>query len=201
MRKPTINEILVAGISTIALSLLVGLRFDAVLAGGQGYVPHGSAQLVRSLQPEGCAASSVVKRGEYLETCDGQFTEYALGDVKIALDENTEVVLQDGRNGQVAITLIQGRIVVHGPVTVHVRQTDIGVRGTTTLVHYSWLYQLDISPIAGDFTVYREGTSTAYSSATSVDTAQPYDQTKTDVDFSLTSESVARFYTWALESS
>lgn len=142
---------------------------------------------------------NLIERGEYLETCDGQFSIYTLGDATVTLDENTEAVFTDGREGQLAITLIQGRMVVDGPVTVHVRQTDITVNGKATLVHYSWLYQLDVHPFNGDFTHTRKGESITYTSAVSADTAAPYEQTKTDIDFNLTSESVSRFYTWALE--
>ncbi len=130
-------------IGVIAITLLTGNRFDALWAGGSGYLAHQAAT----------ANDVEYKRGETISTSEGEILNVKFGDVTIWMDENTEVKLIDGRTESLEINVVQGRVVIIGSITISTREIKTVASGATSLVHYSWLDELEIVSIEGSVTV------------------------------------------------
>jgi hypothetical protein len=116
----------------LAAALLVGNRFDARWAGGDGYAVH---QLATSQE-------QVWKRGELISSEDT--STFTLGNATVYLDDKTEIKLIDGREGDEMIQLIQGRVYVDGEIGIIVREVTTYSPGTISVVHYSWLDEIDV---------------------------------------------------------
>jgi hypothetical protein len=116
----------------IAAALLVGNRFDARWAGGDGYQEHQIA----------IGPHIIRERGEVISSDEA--TYFTFGDAVIHIDENTEVKLIDGREGHETIQLIQGRVLVGGDIDITVREVTISSTEATSVVHYSWLDEIDV---------------------------------------------------------
>ncbi|MFA6130678.1 MAG: hypothetical protein WC730_00220 [Patescibacteria group bacterium] len=128
-------------LASIGSILLVGNRLNATFAGGEGLLTHACAQ----------ADEKMYCRGDDIST----FTESSplhlvLGTADIWLDENTELEIIDGREGQETVNLLQGRMVVDGELMIATREILTTVSGTTSMVHYSWLNELEIAAIDGE---------------------------------------------------
>lgn len=120
----------ISTIILIAAALLVGNRFDARFAGGDGYENHQVAM----------SQNTIWQRGEIVS--DAEFVTF--GPATIWLDTGTEIKLIDGRDGKETIQLIQGRIYIEGEVDVTVRELTMEAQERMSLVHYSWLDEIDI---------------------------------------------------------
>ncbi len=124
--------IYVITIIILAAALLVGNRFDARWAGGDGYQVHQMA----------ISEGQAWERGRAISSSD--VDQFTLGEATIYLDENTQVKLIDGREGSETIQLIQGRIYVIGALDITVREVTIRAVDKLSIVHYSWLDEIDI---------------------------------------------------------
>lgn len=82
------------------------------------------------------------------------------GEVKIWLDERTEVKLIDARAGRLTVDVLQGRIIATGPLTVTTREVKTIVDSPTSFVHYSWLNKIEVATINGD--AYEQSTLPPY---------------------------------------
>mgnify|MGYP003888565241 CR=1 FL=1 len=145
-------------VSTIVLSALlvavvgvylVGSRLEARFAGGQGQIEACGAE---AINPPGAS----IKRGELMSSSTDAFAQFQLCDgTMLYLDSNTQMKLAQYRNPkaqtETQLELIQGRVIVDGLADVRTRNTVVAVGGAgCEFVHYSWLDELDVTPLATD---------------------------------------------------
>jgi len=168
-------------------TLLIGYRFDALWAGGQGISPHQLA----------VTADRDYKRGEIIETGDDEWLPVRFGNVDLWLSENTQVKLIDGRVNNLTVNVLQGRIVVNGPITIEVREIDIQVDGLATYVHYSWLDEAEIVNIAGSVLVEREDRIIQVDQGLKTTTLAPFSEEV--IQFDPETSEAADFYAQALQ--
>lgn len=179
MLQNKFNITLILVIAVISTVMLVGVRFGAVWAGGEGYVKHQQATYSDNVQ------TTYFKRGELISTMpdakplpgyDSVFMlRISFGDATIWLDESTEVKLINGIPGEETIQVLQGRVVVDGPLTIEVRELDLEINGTVSFVHYSWLDEIEIAVIQGEAMLTRpDQRETLTDTALKTTTLQPY---------------------------
>ncbi|MFZ2682195.1 MAG: FecR domain-containing protein [Patescibacteria group bacterium] len=138
---------LAAAFVTLVTVLLVSQTFDTKWLGGLGPVPV-------------CAATDMTdpaktfERGAILQTGTDGYAKYRLCDGTIVyFDHDTQVKLTQYRQPEAQtetqLTLIQGRIIVDGVADIQTRNTRVSTRGAgCELVHYSWLDQVDVTPLS-----------------------------------------------------
>jgi len=172
----------------IAFVLLIGYRFDALWAGGTGFEGHQTA----------IANGIEYQRGETISTEVGQVLEVTFGSTTLWLDENTEVKLVDGREDFLTVTIVQGRMVVIGDIAITVREMAVNIAGTASIVHYSWLDQLDVACLDGGVGIITDETVEHLEGgeARRIDTFSPYFSEW--MEFDASSSSAASFYEQAL---
>ena len=177
------TKIVAIVIAITAATLLVGQRFQASWAGGGGLQQH---------TPVTTPNGQIYHRGETVRA--EQASQFSLGESTVYLDENTQVKIINSINGQETMNVIQGRVVVQGPVTIKVREVDVGLNGTTSFVHYSWLDEVDILNIDGTVTVHAEETerTLAPGEGARMNTIPPYTFLLSTLD--LEASSAAGFY-------
>lgn len=148
--------ILIAGIST---ALLVGARFDAKWAGGEGYLPQQTA-----IVPAFDGNCATYERGEIISTfdlpedaegvCSKTPYHVLLDDATfINLDPRTEVKLIDLRSGHIVIDVIQGHITGSGNFTIQTRNMRTSVNGGIAFTHYSWENKTEAVSTSGHFDI------------------------------------------------
>lgn len=194
--------LLLGGIVTV---LLIGLRFDATWAGGDGYKTGATFLPVETVTPEGEPANSglaELTRGETLETGPymRQFKTYGYNEpCSIWLDQNTTVVLADTTEDNVTFSLITGRVVVKCKAAITAREARVDVDGVATAVNYSWLHTLDAALVdgTGTYTLGEQHGDLNHDTAVSMDTI---DNTKpiSTTGFTPSASAAATFYDWAL---
>ena len=131
------NKILAVGIVLLSAALLLGARFDATWAGGTGE-RHA---LVTT--PGG----ATYERGEIISWEDTD--QFLIGYATVFLDEGTEVKIVSSVKNKEVITVVQGRVLIWGPLVVETREVDVAVSSVTSIVHYSWLDEIEVMNIAG----------------------------------------------------
>ena len=91
-------------------------------------------------------------RGETISSFDNNTPMEIIfgGEVRIWLDERTEIKLIDGREGSLTIDVLQGRIVATGPLTISTRDIKTVISSPTSFVHYSWLNKIEVATIDGE---------------------------------------------------
>ncbi len=96
-------------------------------------------------------------RGEVIASGDA-FSDFEIGGSFVHLDRNTEVELVNTLDGEEAISLVQGRIVVNGDLNTHVRDLRVSSQGIVSIVHYSWLDEMDVHAMSKEsiFDLYAE---------------------------------------------
>jgi hypothetical protein len=123
---------------------LVGARLEASWAGGHGRV-------------EACPATNlgtglVIPRGGVLASTADEFAKFELCDGStFYLDKNTQLRLDRyfvSPAQPTQLTLLQGRVIVDGVVDVKTRNLTFAASSGCELVHYSWLDQVDLTPLA-----------------------------------------------------
>lgn len=138
--------ILASFIAVLMCVVLVGQRLDAKWAGGIGHVDPCPAT---SLEPGG----STIVRGQIMSSPTDTFAKYQLCDgTMLYLDSNTQIRLSQYQNPLASqntqLELIQGRVIVDGLADVRARNTVISMTGAgCELVHYSWLDEIDVTPL------------------------------------------------------
>lgn len=176
---------LIALIAIISTTMLIGARFDAIWAGGEGYKAHQRAYV----------GAVEYRRGETIESTD-TWLKLTFANTTIWMDQDTQVKLIDGRTDQETIQVLQGRVVVEGDLTIEVRALDLEISGVTSFVHYSWLNEIDIANISGTTRLTREDRSELIERALKTTTLPPY--TDESISFEPNQSSAAEFYNWAL---
>ena len=119
------NTILIVTIVVLSTALLVGLRFDAQWAGGDGYSSQGVA-VVDGID---------YQRGETISTGENEWLEVTIGPNTVWMYENTELKLIDLSEDNLELTVVQGRIVLYGRVTMRIRDNTELLDGLSSYVH------------------------------------------------------------------
>jgi hypothetical protein len=175
--------------------LIIGRHFDARWAGGEGFEEASSVITIVDEKEipdvDVCAAVDVSR--ENILTCSKERKQVRFGASTIWMDENTELVVANRSVGAEALTFYTGRIVVHGPLTLHVRERIFVVSGVATLVHYGWMNRCDVFAIEGD--IVESSTVIASGSALRFDTLAPYDASET-IDAEYAKGGAIPFYAW-----
>jgi len=186
--KKSITFALAGLVGIISVSLLIGNRFDASWAGGDGYLAHQVAT----------AEGVEYERGETVTTSEGEWLEIVFGDASFWMDENTEVKLVDGREDSLEINVVQGRVVVIGSMTIKTREVATLIDGVAAVVHYSWLDELEVANVFGSVDVATPETASILPEGVMlrIDTLSPYEFT--DDYFVPEDSSAYEFYTEAL---
>ena len=175
----------------ISATLVIGRHFDASWAGGEGWLPSSKVMIVEQSSPSSDIGCEPVDESRQNILSCGSMMEVAFGVSNVWLEEKTALVVADDRQGKETLTLHGGRIVVTGPVIIHVRNLAFSTTGAMSLVNYSWLNRVDVLAMEGEA---KEGaTIISRSSAMSFDTLQPYEPSKT-IDFNIVTPSVKAFY-------
>lgn len=182
----------------LSVVLVVGRRFEATWAGGEGYRSKTPVVTVLEEQTVDVTCSVVDPTRENIVTCSGERKMIVFGASTIWMDENTQLVVANNRQGSEALTFYGGRIVVQGPTTLHVRDLTFFVADRASLVNYGWLSKLDIYSISGEVT--EASTVLASGSAQRFDTLAPYDDAE-DIEANFADSSASAFYAWVEENS
>jgi hypothetical protein len=153
---PKLNTFVLTGLIVGTLSLLlVGQRFNVRWAGGAGSHKPCPLTLVadKSVAETTTTLLHTATRGQIVTTESGVMAHYQdCQGTQIYLDGQTHIRLTDDatsdpqRGSQ--FEFIQGRIIVMGQAQVRTRQSLIQTSGTCEIVHYSWLDQVDVRPLA-----------------------------------------------------
>ncbi len=180
-------------ISAISFALVLGRHFEAAWAGGEGFRPKTAVVTVLDEKTIDVTCDDVDPTRENIVTCSGERKKIVFGASTIWMDENTQLVVANNREGSEALTFYGGRIVVSGPTTLHVRDLVYQVADRASLVNYGWLSRLDVYAISGDVT--QASTVVASGTAQRFDTLAPYDDAE-DIDTNFAESSAAAFYAW-----
>lgn len=174
----TIDRILPILIALLGVGLLMWNRLDVE--------PHAQAMNLET--------GDIIERGQIMTASDA-FAAFAITDTQIYLSKNTEVRLVDGREGQVDLQLIQGRVVLAGPAHVSIREVDIATQGQASIVHYSWSNEIEVATIEGSASItYADQVLILTDDTVRMQTLAPY---KIEVmAFDPLASSEADFYSW-----
>lgn len=169
----------------LSTALLIGNRFDASWAGGDGYEQHGVAHV----------GEETYERGEIIESGEGEYVQVDLFDATVLMDENTQVKLVYLMEGDIEINVVQGRIVAEGELIIATRDVATVVNGSASYVHYSWLGEVEIAPIDGSvYVAYQDTAHILSGDALRLSTLSPYENEA--VEFDPTTSSASAFYEW-----
>jgi hypothetical protein len=191
--KKNLLRVFVGIVCVGSTALVFGRHFDASWAGGVGYRARVAVETVIDEKAVDASCPIIDPTRENILTCSQEYKKVTFGTSTIWMDENTSLVVADSREGIETLTFYGGRIVVNGPVTLHVRDLTFAISNKGTFVNYSWLNRLDVFAIEGDVL----GTSAIVSSGTAVrfDTLVPYDDSET-INANYKESSAAAFYSW-----
>lgn len=174
----TIDKILLTLIVMLTVGLMVWNRLDEE--------PR--------LMAENITTGEFIKRGQIMSTADA-YSAFTIDGSIIYLSKNTEVKLVEAIQNQVDLQLIQGRIVLSGPANVSVREVDITTENKMSVVHYSWLDEIEVATIDGSATIqYSNQVQSLDDEAIRMNTLEPY--TTTFIDFDTKQSSEKEFYEW-----
>lgn len=174
----TFNRVLIALIVIIAIGMLTWNRIEVE--------PHMSAVNFET--------GEIIQRGEIMSTSD-DFAAFEISDSIIYLARNTEVKLVDGRKGQIDMQLIQGRVVLEGSSNILIREIDITTEGQASIVHYSWLDEVEIATIdSAALVTWEDQALELADEAVRMQTLESYDIEY--IDFNPEESSEAEFYNW-----
>lgn len=168
-----LNTTLVILVVIFSTALLVVQRFD----GGKHAV--------------GIVGDQEFRRGEVVHAEKVELLKF--GGVDIWMDSNTDVKLVDGREENITINVVQGRVVAIGQLTIETRDLKTVIDGTTSFVHYSWEDRIEIAAVAGAAYLERNGEQIDLTGrAISTSTLPPY--VDEDITFDPENSSAAEFY-------
>ena len=179
----TFEQILISLVVIIATTLLVWNRVDT-----ETHLPAINLE-----------SREHVERGEIMTTFD-EYVAFEIDNSTVYLSKNTELKLIDGREGQIDLQLIQGRIVLTGNANVSIREVNINTNGMTSIVHYSWLDQIEVATIDADAFIeyntitYEQQLVTLSNQAIRMETVERYNLEY--IQFSPSESSEADFYDW-----
>ncbi|MBT3230266.1 hypothetical protein HN358_00575 [Candidatus Uhrbacteria bacterium] len=174
----TFDALLISLVVVIATSLLVWNRIDTE--------PHMTATNIET--------GEIIERGEIMTTTD-EHSAFEVNDSIVYLSKNTELKLVDGREGQIDLQLIQGRIVLEDNLNISIREVDISTTGQTSVVHYSWLDEIEVATINSTTLIeFDDQTLELENEAINLQTLDPYIVQYIELDAGNSSE--ADFYEW-----
>lgn len=188
-----------------ALILLIGKRLDLRFAGGEGAGLHADAVLIdfKSLNEGDTVLPEKISRGETIITDASTFQTYMLNDeCSIALAENSSLMLVDGRKQYNVFNLLTGRALAIGDCTFTVRETEVSINGTATIVHFSWLDEIVIKALDGSVVISQSGDSVSLTSESPAMrfSTLPNVFLQEETSLSLTdNDLISSFYTWSLK--
>ncbi len=145
--KPNLQTLALM-ISAVTFTLLIGTRLELGFAGGQGRMTACPATNLSN-------PNDTVVRGGDMTSLPDTFAKYQLCDgTLVYLDHSTKVRLNQYKNHNgvasqnTQFELIQGRVIIDGLANVQARNVVVSVTGAgCELVHYSWLDELDVTPL------------------------------------------------------
>lgn len=174
-------------IIALSTTLLIGARFEARWAGGAGYETHQSAFVL----------DQEFVRGEVIASGD-DWLIVEFGPSLIWLYADSELLIVDGREGQLSVNLLQGRAVIDGHLQVQARELMAKIDGVAAIVHYSWLDELELADLEGSLWLEYDDESIDISNqARRYSTLPPYDYA--EFDFDPENSEAADFYHWAIQ--
>ncbi len=206
MTKTITPEALAATIVVGVFVLLIGLRFDARWAGGEGYKRQAIFLAVETVTPSGEPANTGIieaNRANVLQTTSfmRQFKTYGYSyPCSIWLDRDTTVTIGNAKEGETTFALESGRILVDCEASVTAREASITFAGVATFVNYGWLHQLDARLIEGGGEIHHGDETLPFlaSIAVSMDTIDALAPIKEGGAFALDAPTVTAFYAWVL---
>ncbi|MDA0207818.1 MAG: hypothetical protein O3B64_00205 [bacterium] len=125
------NTILVSIIFLFGIMLLVGLRFDAIWAGGEGFVKQRTASI----------GSDNFVRGETIIPTTHSLLKLPMG--LICIEAGSELTLLSLTAEENIVNLRSGRISTMDTFRVQIRDNEYASSGYTSYVHYSWLGEME----------------------------------------------------------
>ncbi|MBU4314934.1 hypothetical protein KJ673_00845 [Patescibacteria group bacterium] len=163
-----------------------------IIAGG--LLIHNRTATESQLSAINRQTGDIIKRGEIMTTSD-DYAVFNIDNSTVYLSKNTQVKLVDGRQGNIDLQLIQGRIVLDGNANISVREVNISTKGQVSVVHYSWLDEIEAAPIIGLATVqYSDQSRFLDPQAIRMSTLDPY--ATEFIDFNPSQSSEKDFYDW-----
>lgn len=175
-------------------ALVFGRHFDASWAGGVGYRARVAVETIIDEKAVDTSCPIIDPTRENILTCSQEYKKVTFGASTIWMDENTSLVVADSREELEALTFYGGRIVVTGPVVIHVRDLEYKTTGSASFVNYGWLSLLDVYAVSGD--VIEGSTVISSGSAVRFDTLTPYNNPE-GIDSDFKGSNSETFYAWA----
>jgi hypothetical protein len=180
-------------VAALSVALVIGRHFEASWAGGEGYRKKIPVVTVLHEKTIDVTCAGVDATRENIVTCSGERKKVTFGASTIWMDENTQLVVAQNREGSEALTLYTGRIMVQGPTVLHVRDLEFHVTDRASLVNYGWLSKIDVYAISGEVT--EASTVLASGTAQRFDTLAPYDDAE-EINATFANAGTAPFYAW-----
>lgn len=201
--------------------LLIGQRFGFVWAGGTGYIAERRAGIVAIVgEPDVDRIGKTriaqlwqsVARGETIRTGVGERVLLQLDFANtIALDENTDVMIEENNLHAIRVKLLRGRVYADTHVTdrhdenpdwaktisidTKASRTTIET-GSVTIVNYDFLDRVSIAPIETEAEIVVGG-DMMFNSTTPVIIDDAYgNMLDENAPFSMSSPDVIDFYQW-----
>lgn len=207
MRKKT----LVIGFILAIMTLLIGQRYGAVWAGGNGVVQTESITVIQLIGPAIVDRAGKIRsmqtgdhliRGETITTGDAaRILLRTPSGIIFALDERgTATVDQLVINKDFSLRLIKGRMIVNGnnrtPITIRTNRTSSTfTEGSISLVNYDFLETVGILPIDNTVGVtIKNGKSFSTTGSMAIHETNPIEINPTP--FHRDATSVKGFYDW-----
>jgi hypothetical protein len=190
----------------LATGLLIGLRLDAIWAGGDGiaaldasiFTVTGEVSIQHDdelrVVTEGSYDESL-SRGEIIKTGEGSLAGMSFGDdVDLNLDENTDIEIIQLSTNTIEITVHRGRLIIdsdHQEVLINGKHSQWILKdGAVTAVNYDFLEVMavaiapDPESITEAYLLWENG-SLPIKKAFSVNETLPLEYEETDFNFDL----------------
>ncbi|HBK33720.1 TPA: hypothetical protein DEP34_01475 [Candidatus Uhrbacteria bacterium] len=147
--------------SLLLVTLLIGHRFGATWAGGEGVTENldvmitemqGSLEMMHHDDTRVVMADDILMRGEVIQTGDDGYIRFVIGEnVLVGMAERTTLTLESITSNNLRILVTRGRIVVEQtgsePLHIQTNFTDTTLEnGAITLVNYDFLETVMIAP-------------------------------------------------------
>ena len=191
--------------------MLAAARFGLVWAGGAGQkvllqatveISNGSNTIIRVETKRTAQNSEAIKRGEKFSTGNNSRALIRIGqEIIVALDQNTDVILENLSAEKVEIKIIRGRLLANTSwetdkliISTPISQSSIK-DSAITAVRYDFLDQATILPINTVAQISIKNDSLQTKNAINIQEVAPF--TISPTEFNLNAPEVADFYQWA----
>lgn len=153
--------LLVFSFCALLTTLLIGQRFGATWAGGEGVIKNldvviaeiqGSLKIIHDAKTKVVTTNDVLTRGEVIQTGDDGYVRFMIGQhITVGMAERTTLTLKNITSDNLRILVTRGRIMVEqtGSTPLHIQTnfTDTTLEsGAITLVNYDFLETVMIAP-------------------------------------------------------